>query len=197
MRFTHNLLPLLTASQSRPLSRVISVLAPGTEGKIFVDDLALKTHFSVSQCATQAPTMTSLAAEELAAAHPGTTFTHASPGIVKTGLAREAGPIAKVGMQVLIMLLKPWSVPLTESGERHLYAATSQSFPPRDQPAESSEVGSAGIKGSGAYLLNWDGTPCGKEKILREYREKGVGKTVWEHTLEVFDKICGTDGGKY
>ena len=96
-------------------------------------------------------------------------------------------------------------VPVGESGERHLYAATSATFPPRVdgldrarlEEGQSAAVGSTGESGSGAYLLSWDGEPCGKEKMMREHREQGNMKRVWDHTMEVFEKICGTEGGKY
>lgn len=205
MRFIHNLLPQLTAAQSTPLSRVVSVLSSGAETKLNFDDLSLKTHFSLANCAAHACTMNSLAAEELAAQHPGTTFVHAFPGIVKSGAARGAGPVLFPLLNMLTVLLRPWMVPVGESGERHLYAATSATFPPRaDGPdrarleeGQSAAVGSTGESGSGAYLLSWDGEPCGKEKMMQEHREQGNMKRVWDHTMEVFEKICGTEGGKY
>ncbi|KAI9849119.1 MAG: hypothetical protein M1837_005349 [Sclerophora amabilis] len=197
IRFASNLLPqLTTASKSGGLSRVISVLAAGTEGRISLDDLALKANYSLGKCATHAGTMNSFAAEELAAANSSTTYIHAYPGFVKTNLSRGLGPIMKAATEGILMLVKPWSVPLGESGERHLYAATSKSYPPKSQPEESAVVGSAGEKGSGAYLISWDGTPCGKDKIMKEYRTQGVGRQIWEHTLDEFHRICGSEDGK-
>ena len=99
-------------------------------------------------------------------------------------------------MGVVSFLLTPWAVPLEESGERHLYAATSGTYAPKGRQEDCAVVGSAGVKGSGAYLLNWDGEPTGK-KILSQYREKGVREKVWEHTMEVFEQICGEGGGRY
>jgi len=51
-------------------------------------------------------------------------------------------------------------------------------------------TGADGGKGGGAYLLNWNDEPAAKQKILTQYREEGVAKVVYKHTLEVFDKIC-------
>lgn len=115
---------------------------------------------------------------------------------------RDLGPLARFGAEVFSVLAKPFFVPVEESGERHLYAATSQSFIPKrdgDGPAAAAAaVGSDGVKGSGGYLLNWNGDVVGKQQdLLRKYREEGVGKTVWQHTLDVFQKVCGTKDGKY
>ena len=135
----------------------------------------------------------------------GTTFVHAYPGIVKSGAARGAGPVLFPLLNMLTVLLRPWMVPVGESGERHLYAATSATFPPRADgldrarlgEGQTAAVGSTGEGGSGAYLLSWNAEPCGKEKVMREHREQGNMKRVWDHTMEVFEKICGTEGGKY
>ena len=176
---------------------MISVLAAGREGNLILDDLSLKTHYSLSNCATHACTMNSFAMEELAAGTPGTTFIHAYPGVVKTSIARDLGSVMKFAAESLAVLLRPFSVPLGESGERHLYAATSTSYPPKASSDDSAVVGSTGVKGSGAYLISWDGSPCGKDKIMREYREHGIGKQLWDHTLDVFNKVCSKDDGKY
>lgn len=102
----------------------------------------------------------------------------------------------KAAMGVVAFLATPWAVPLQESGERHLYAATSSDYMPRLREAVSSTLSGSGEKGAGAYLLNWDGEKMEK-KIMETYRENGVGVKVWEHTMEVFEKICGEGGGKY
>jgi hypothetical protein len=147
-----------------------------------MDDLSLKNNFSLRNCARHTITMTSLSMEELAAAHPATSFVHAYPSAVKTGLTRGLGPIARGALEGLYFLAKPFFVPLDESGERHLYAATS----PRFSPREAKDV----EKGSGAYLLHWDGSDNGNKKPLQELRKNDTGKTVWKHTLDTFDSIC-------
>ena len=98
--------------------------------------------------------MNSLAAETLAAANPSTNFIHVLPGVVKTSLIRNQGAVMKAALDAVMFLVKPWTVDLGDSGERHLYAATSTSYPPADKKDESTVVGSAGIRGSGAYVLN-------------------------------------------
>jgi hypothetical protein len=190
MRFLVNLLPQLTnAGTSNQLSRTISVLSAGHEGKLLLDDLPLKNNYSLGNCANHATTMNSLAMEELAASHPATSFIHAYPGGVNTGLLDKM--LGRLGSNALAFLARPWMVPLDQSGERHLYAATSSTYPSRDRKADEAVSGSDGTKGSGAYLLSWDGSVTGNQKILNEYRSDGTRKTVWEHTLGVFESVCG------
>ncbi|KAJ5231824.1 uncharacterized protein N7469_006412 [Penicillium citrinum] len=209
MRFLVNLLPQLTtasnanggdgSSTSNPglgpnLSRVVSVLAAGQEAPLIMDDLSLKNNFSLRNCAKHTITMTSLSMEELAKAYPLTSFVHEYPSVVKTGIFRGLGPITRTAVNMLSFLAKPFFVPLDESGERHLYAATSPRFPPRGTK-EITDVapGSDGEKGSGAYLLNWDGNDNGNGKALQELRKNDAGNSVWKHTLETFESICRRD----
>lgn len=141
--------------------------------------------------------MNTLAAEELAKANPGISFIHEYPGLVKTNIAQGFGPIMRVIMNGALTVFSPFAVGLQESGERHLYAATSNVYPPSSKSNESAVPGADGVKGSGAYRLNWDGNVAGKDGILKEYRSQGVGKKIWDHTLEVFEKVCGKEGGKW
>lgn len=177
LSFTQNLLPLLTSgSKGSSLSRNVSVLAGGREGKLNMADLSLKTTFSVSACANHATTMNSLAAEHLATQYPATSFVHMYPGIVKTGIMREIGMPSLVE-KAMFVILKPFMVDIKEAGERHLYAATSQSFLPKEQG------------GAGSYILNWNDDVTGNEKALKGYREQGIAEKVWKHTLEVYDTV--------
>lgn len=85
-------------------------------------------------------------------------------------------------------------MPLQESGERQLYDATSNNYPPLSISEESAVIGSNGVKGSVAYLLSW---PCGKVEIMEKYRSQDAGKQIWKHTLDVFERVCGNENGKY
>lgn len=193
MRFIMNMTPQLTAaSRSGGLSRVVSILGPGDEGSLILSDLALNHHYSVKNCLVHAVTMNSLAVGELASANPKTTFIHAYPGLVKTNIAHNLGTVARWASDLFMFFASPWMVDITECGERHLFAATSASYPPREggKYCEATAIGSDGTKGSGAYLLGWDGSQRVKERILRNYQVKGIGKQVWEHTLSVFNKVC-------
>ncbi|KAH9832140.1 Dehydrogenase/reductase SDR family member on chromosome X [Teratosphaeria destructans] len=96
IRWIQNLMPLLeAASKQNELSRVISVLAAGSEGDVRQDDLDLKRNFTLHACLAHCVVMTDFALEELAQRHPGTSFSHSYPGTVKTGIVNElSGPSA-------------------------------------------------------------------------------------------------------
>lgn len=184
MRFIHNLIPHLnnvgqTGNSDNALSRVISVLGAGHETKLRVDDLDLRKHYSVQSCDVHATTMTSLMMKEFASQHPSITFIHSYPGIVKTNISREAGPVMSHIIRAAMFLGRLWMVPGQESGERHLFAATSRQFSPK---AETPVGGGSG----GAYLLSWDGTEVGNERLLKSYSANGVRRRVWKHTEEMF-----------
>lgn len=198
LRFTHQLLPALE-SASPQLSRVVSVLSPGEESSsIHLDDLDLKTHFSLKNAMSHAITMTDFAFEELAKQHPTVSFVHAFPGGVKTGFAKESGPLVKMGVSLILTVAAPWLVGIDESGERHLYASTSARYRSKngqeggvDIGSESPCKGSAGEYGSGAYLIGWRGEFRANESSLKQLRDKGAGPKIWEHTVHMFSSIRG------
>ncbi|OGE48571.1 hypothetical protein PENARI_c027G10247 [Penicillium arizonense] len=201
MRFLSNLLPQLTkaatstegaAGIQRNLSSVVSVLDARGNAPLILKDLSLKDNYSLRNCANHAITMTSLSMEELAAAHPSTSFIHTYPGVVKTSLVRDSNFVMKTAMNALFTVAARWTVPFGESGERHLYTATSPSFTPKGTVGGAdSAVGSDGVQGSGAYLVGSDSATVADQKILHGYREDGTRGTVWQHTLDVFKGIVG------
>ncbi|KAJ9247239.1 hypothetical protein DTO207G8_8211 [Paecilomyces variotii] len=207
MRFITNLLPLLNAAaqdsssvngNARPLSRVVSVLDPmvsvraGGSGTLDYSDLSLKHSFSLKKCGWHASLMGDFFLESMAQQNPHTSFVHAYPSGVSTGVLREL-PAGRVLSAVLTPLLRPFMVPLEESGERHLFAATSGRYPPKAE-AEHMEgdiaVGSDGTKGSGCYWVSWDGEVFPPNKKLERTREQGAAEKVVQHTEEVFKKVC-------
>lgn len=200
MRFTQQLLPLLRNADPE-LSRVVSVLAPGEESRALfhLDDLDLKTNFSLRTAACHAVTMTDFSFEELAKRNTSVSFVHTFPGVVKTGFNKEAGFVVRMASNLAFTLLSPWTVGLQESGERHLYAATSAAFPPMNGGENMVDIGkgptmkgSDGQVGSGAYLLGWDGEFRGNEKVLKELRGKGAGSKIWQHTMDTFQSVRGS-----
>ncbi|KAF7591619.1 hypothetical protein BBP40_001319 [Aspergillus hancockii] len=190
MRFISNLLPLLLAGAKGPdtrLSRVISILDPlvsvraGGSGTLDFSDLSLKHTFSLQKCGAHASLMGDFFLEDLAQLYQHTSFVHAYPSGVATGLLREL-PVGHVLSAVLGRLLSPFMVPIEESGERHLFAATSGKFP--------SKADSDGTKGSGCYWLNWDGEVFPANKKLGKTRDEGAVEKVMQHTNEVFKRVC-------
>lgn len=201
MRFLANLLPQLMkknddeeVSGGRPhLSRVISVLEAGGEAALHLDDLSLKTNYSLRNCAKHAITMNSVSMEHLAATYPEVSFIHSFPGVVRTRLDRDFGTVTRHAINALMVLARPWEVALGESGERHLYAATSPRFSPRSCKGGTTDVaeGSDGNRGSGFYRLSADGSTYKPSKIMQLYRAEGVSGLIWKHTLDVFAEVRG------
>lgn len=211
MRFISNLLPQLRTATTEPphFSRTLSVLGAGHEGTLNLSDLDLKTTFSGQRCAAHTIVMNDFMAEEFAAREPGISFLHSSPGVVNTGLARGLPFWARGAMKVATPLLYPFFTGADETGQRQLFLATSGIYPPA-KPADDAPLasgvsllkglsvskGSNGKFGSGAYLVNWDGDITGKEKVLSDYRDQGVAKNVWEHTMRVFQKVEKINQGR-
>jgi hypothetical protein len=199
IRFIQNLLPALTqaASPSGVFPRVISVLGAGHEAK-FADgdkDLDLQKNYSLSNAANHAINMTSLSFIHLAAANPSISFIHSAPGGVNTNLAREFHPLTKYLFSGLFFVLTPFNsligiVPLQDCGERHVYLATNPAFAPRDG-AKVETLGADGQKGSGSYRLSPATSIVSHSSLLQGYLDSGMGKKVWEHTLELFKKATG------
>jgi len=184
LRFTQNLLPLLNraastpSDQASPLSRVLAVLAGGYEKPVNTDDLSLKSTYSLSSCANHATSMTTLSFHTLSQSNPAVTFIHSQPGGVNTNLAKGLGKWTNFAVKKAVFLLSPWMVPVQESGERHLWASTNEEF------------------GKGGVVLVGQDSGVTLNSAVEKMREDGTEKKVWEHTEEVFGKIC-REGGKY
>ena len=96
-------------------------------------------------------------------------------------------------------MLNYFATPIEEAGEKGLFSATSGKYPPADgregdvEVLEGAQVAKSSIvvngKRNGVYRLGADCESVENEcdKVLEEYRGKGVGKTVWEETLKVWE----------
>jgi hypothetical protein len=205
MRFIYNLLPLLrNATTSAPnFSRSVSVLGPGNERDgINLADMDLKNTFTPRRCAAHTIVMNDFMTENFATREPGSSFIHTSPGVVNTGIARELPLWAKAAVKITTPLLSLMMTSAEETGQRQLFAATSAHYSPA-KPASGAAfasgvpvpkglgvaTGSDGQIGSGGYLVDWNGEITGKTKVLSDLREKGVAKTIWEHTVGTFERV--------
>ncbi|KAJ5825589.1 Short-chain dehydrogenase/reductase SDR [Penicillium riverlandense] len=204
-RFALNLLPLLR--QATSLRRVVSVLAGGKEGAIHPEDFQSRK-LSLLTMRAHLVSMTDLALEALAQRAPEVSFVHSYPGAVKTGIGKDVDSIL-VSIMGAFMFLFGWlfCIPIKESGERHLFLATSAKYPARgaDKPIKAVPVsgdvqiavGTDGESGSGVYSVNWDGegTKAKVVGILGKLRQQGMDTQVWEHTVGEFRRITGV--GEY
>ncbi|KAI4848222.1 NAD(P)-binding protein [Aureobasidium sp. EXF-8845] len=179
MRFVQNLLPLLEAAKTQP-GRVVSVLGGGFEGNINADDLDLKHNYNIVSCAMHSVTMTSLAMEHLAASHRAS-FVHVFPGLVGTNIYTNSfpQPLAAAYNYGVWPLMYPFSVNIEESGQRHLFHATSEHYPASTTATGDERlaaVGSDGVLGSGAYMMNWKGDAFAAGKKMQKLRAQGMAQ---------------------
>ncbi|KAL2146590.1 hypothetical protein VTI28DRAFT_3089 [Corynascus sepedonium] len=139
LRFIVNLLPQLQRAMG--LRRVVSVLAGTKEGPVQTDDMQVR-RMSVLRARGHAASLTTLALEEAAQRSAATistsgagpvSFVHAYPGFVRTPLGRKdvsgATATALVAVNAVLGILGPLIyIPIEESGERHVFLATSARF---------------------------------------------------------------------
>jgi hypothetical protein len=210
MRIVQNLLELLkTAGETTPLARVVDVAGGGHEGKVNTSDLGA-FNISLTRIRPHMISMHTLALESLADQAPNVSFVHDFPGAVYTYLHRGVGGalgwVVYIVLEMMHAVLGRWLfVPIEESGERHVYLATSGRYRPRngkrtDITQEESQVlaGSNGEIGSGVYSVGWNCEGPAERAVvaLKELRANGVKKLVWDHFTTEFDRISGAGGTK-
>ena len=203
MRFILNLLPLLQKADS--LRRVVSVLAATFEGPIDINNIPGQD-FPLHKWRNQVSSVETLLLEEAARRAPGVSFIHALPGVVKGGITRDAEGRRMAVMIAISRLLGPLiETPPAESGERHVFLATSAMYTPRQGGAAVAGVpldgklavarGSDGQTGSGMYSVDNKGESASPkvEQSLVEFRENGTAAKVWDYVVADFKKITGTE----
>ncbi|KAL8833818.1 MAG: hypothetical protein Q9170_004078 [Blastenia crenularia] len=206
MRFTYRLLGLLTVA---PAARIVSIHGAGKEGHLIESDLELRNNFSMRNAAMHTATMNSLALQHLAATHPTISCVHVFPGVVVTKgydiLAEDFWwPLRWMFVNMALPVMRMVTTSLDESGQRHLFHATSARYPPRNGEAKGVPMphgvqvaeGADEKAGSGCYLLGPAGEAIGNKKLFEEYRRRDMPKTIWEHTLGVFERVMAKQLGQ-
>ena len=194
IRFIMNMMPQLeAAANDGELSRAITVLAAGSEADIQLDDLDLKKDFTLHAALAHCVVMTDFMMEELSQRHPSISFSHSYPGTIKTGIANQLSGAVKLAVKVLYAVMTPWILNVQESGVRHLFQITSAAYPSRRggvgvpiPDGMEAIKGMDGVKGSGAYMLDWDGKATSDTTIITKYREMNAGPRIWQHTMDIF-----------
>lgn len=197
IRFTENLLPLLKVAPS--LRRVVCVAGGGLEGPIDTTDFpGLRIPFyNIRKHLT---TLVTLGFEALALQAPDVSFIHEHPGTVKTDLMNRQEGWHGVLVRACINCLGRWiCIPIDESGERHLYLATSARFPPANGKNTGIQLGdgveqcvaTTGEVRSGMYSVGWNGESAAPKtlELLAGLREKGIREDIWHHTQGELKRI--------
>lgn len=117
--------------------------------------------------------------------------------------------VVGVLLRALLCVAGRWiAVPVVESGERHLFLATSERFRALEGgDGDGSngvrwegEVarGTTGALGSGVYSVGWDGesASAGVEKLLAGYREEGMVEAIQKHVEGEFKRIGEMNAAK-
>ena len=149
--------------------------------------------------------MVTLALEALAGKAPDVSFVHDCPGVVKSGIARGTTGAMWTAMKVVLAVAgQLLYIPQEESGERHLFLATSAKYPAGINAtasgvplADGVQVarGTNGEVGSGVYSIDQKCDSAGPsvEKLLAELRREGVGEKLWGDIEEQFKRVTGTE----
>lgn len=204
MRFIVKLLPLLLAS---PLpAHVVSIFAAGFEAKLFPEDLSLRNPklYGLANVRSHVTYMTTTFMETMAERHRGQlSLVHIFPSLVVTeGFDDARLPIwFKIAWRIASPIVTPFSTSGSEIGARILFLASAR-FPARQalEPAQSSgaairegdieiATGTDGIRGSGAYSVDWKGEATSTEKAYKQVREEKLGDKFWDHTMKAFEEI--------
>jgi hypothetical protein len=199
-RFILNLLPLLTAAPL--LRRVVTVGAGTTEGAVDVENIDMH-NLSVLKTRAQQTSIVTLSMESLAKENPTISFIHGYPGPVQSNLFRHMkGPVMTPMRLTINFMYRFYHIPAQETGERHVFMATSARWPPRHaEEAQGVEAGkdfktargTDGEPGSGCYCVT---QPCeeGGDKhfaLLKRFREDGTRDKVWKHIENILITSTG------
>lgn len=183
-RILTTILPLLRAADS---PRVLSILGGGQEGKLWPEDWTMEKHWGIANAGGASASLTTFMFEALKSKEENEkiAFLHLFPGLVRgTGLKFEgAGVIGGFLLKwiVLPVVLRVAGYSVKEAGERVLYAATIGGV--------ESEKGSNGVEGSGVYLVGGDCAILEAPAVTKKMREEEMVSKVYEHTMEVFDRV--------
>ncbi|KAK4542453.1 hypothetical protein LTR36_006705 [Oleoguttula mirabilis] len=203
-RFIVNLLPLLQRASA--LRRVVSILAGGREGWPDLNDWPLWKTNNPLAVRRHITSMVTLSLEHLSKQAPDVSFVHDFPGAVRSNLAK-GNTALHIVLRTVLAIVGPFVyMPNDESGERHLFLATSVRYPPAKQaqdavnavPLEKGPVtiaqGTDGSDGSGVYTPDAQCESPGPKVValVAKMRDEGVTEKLWEHTEAEFMRICGT-----
>ncbi|KAF2255160.1 hypothetical protein BU26DRAFT_559780 [Trematosphaeria pertusa] len=202
-RFALNLLPLLQAAPI--LRRVLSISFGTKEGPMPINDLQMRNvpAGQLLKFRGQAASGVTLSLEQVAKRAPGVSFIHDFPGPVRSNIARGGG-IANFVMRALFKVIGPFVyIPNDESGERHLFLATSAVFPAKDGGANgvlidgglTTASGTNGEIGSGVYVADekCESTFPNVVKLLTGLREERKDEWVWKEIRGDYLRITGKE----
>lgn len=182
-----NLLALIRRS-ARP--HVLSILNGTLEKPIDENDLGLEKNWGIAAVVNHTTICTSLAFDYLAELGEvqNAVFLHATPGFVSTDTPRKTHPTMDFGLLwwafiSIMQVVSGWIIyyfgmNVLESGQRHAYHLTSDTFQP------------------GSWQINKHSVTVPPNGVLKKYQDEGLADRVWEHTLCTWNKALNSHGSE-
>ncbi|KAK5696136.1 hypothetical protein LTR97_008556 [Elasticomyces elasticus] len=201
LRFLVNLLPLV--ERAKGLRRVLSIFAGGKEGPINLSDLRVDHGINPLALRGHMAAMQTFALETLATRYPTVSFIHDFPGPVRSQIARDKNMLNFVLRSVFAVVGPFIYMPNEESGERHVFIATSARYPAASTDNEAGveladgvliSKGADGMLGSGNYTTDaqCEASNASVDAVLEKMRKEGVPQKAWEHTEAEFVRMVGS-----
>jgi hypothetical protein len=185
---------------------VVSVAAGTKEGPVDTTDFQEARSLNILGRRAHFTSFITISHAILAEKAPQVSFVHDYPGAVKTGIFRGSTGVVMFMIRSLLKVLGPFVyIPSEESGERHLFLATSATYPagldgdtPSGVPLVTGVTvarGTDGKYGSGSYSVDQSCESAGPavEELLAKMKKDGVLDQVWGHTKELFKQITGLE----
>lgn len=191
---------LLNHGTSQQHAHVITVYAAGMENTLARNDLGLsKSEWGFDKARSHCTYMVTAFMERMAQRNSGkVALVNAYPGlVVHEGFSSPDHP---TWFKVLWRLFGPlvsyfFSFSKEEAGERTLFLASDEYFPPAGStPSSLASIATTGDKGGGAYAVGRKGNVTDPSKRQKAFT--GIDKTefqqeVWDHTISVCEAAKG------
>jgi len=170
-KMIYDLEPLLKRAQAAgEASSVLSILGAGFGGKVYLDDLSLRKHFSFTAVLNAMPAYNDAMIDSFAARNPGVHFCHIWPGQVNTPLfdgfvdhwvLRWFSPL--IYFLIWLFFMSPEAC-----AQIMLWVLFNNARPASRRNEKGEEIGAKGYYGSS------------------DIRER-----IWDHTVESMEKVVG------
>ena len=198
-RFILNLMPLL--ERAEVLRRVVTIFVGGLEGRVDTNDIQLRSAVKLLAQRGHGASLVTLSMVKIAHEHPTVSFVHDFPSFVRSNISRGTTGFA-MGLlkSVTAVFGRFMYIPNDESGDRHLYLATSARYPAVEHdkasvgvPADMVARGIDGSEGSGMYSVNQYGESAREsvEQVVKDQQKDGTADTVWKDLESHFKRITG------
>lgn len=184
--------------------RVVNILAAGLESPdIRLDDLDfdIPGRFTTRAAAAASTTYLTLCLARLAKENPEVVFVHAHPGSVATGAwsasrkRMPAGPWRWALQFVLEPVVGLVSMPADHAGRRSVFVLTNSRYggwgAGLPEGATRANNIDGGVGAGALFLESLSMTSIDQKAVLEKLRARGAGDIVWDHMLEVFDRLGG------